>query len=616
MQIIKYNKITDEIYDYSIKFNPTRKTVYYFNKFAQILGNYEQKKYDPENKVWLIKQETFDKFLQLDESLFSKKTTNNKYRNIIKPTTFSVSNYNSIGNTMKLSPFEYQKKAIKLALDKQNAIIVAPCGAGKTPIGIGIYLEAFNRKVITNPGMIIVKASLKRQWLMEVNKFSNLKAKIIYTSSEASRVLKSTIRHKKKELKKEQDLLKQQELNQLIDKLSNVDDSFSYQFEEKVDLYILNYETLLNNQVLSKLKSTKLDFVYADEIHYVKNDTAKRAEALYNFNNVKLRFGATATPIQRDPRDIFGLFKFIKPDLFPKKSQFNRFYVKWGGYGRVIGSLNEESLNKHISPYMINISQDEIGKQLPEVVVSQRYCDFTFEQQEAHDRIMYQLDELHEKEKMLQQNPVDNKEELFKVESNILMYQTFAQELADTESLLINSDSPIAKKYVTNTESNKMNLLLDLLEEILESGEKVCIFSRFTKMQDIIIKRVTKAKSDVFKNIEIAYINGSLNADARYNEVYNKFRDNADCKILCCSDAGAEGINLSWCKYMIEVDLANSYAIQQQRHGRLKRADSNFNTVFVYQLICRDSYDEIAQKIVNKKEYYDKAIIGGQLDTK
>ena len=119
-----------------------------------------------------------------------------------------------------------------------------------------------------------------------------------------------------------------------------------------------------------------------------------------------------------------------------------------------------------------------------------------------------------------------------------------------------------------------MNLLIDLLEEILNSGEKVCIFSRFTKMQDIITNRISKEKSNIFKDIEIAYINGSLNTNARYDEVYNKFRDNENCKILCCSDAGAEGINLSWCRYVIEVDLANSYAIQQQRHGRVKRADS------------------------------------------
>lgn len=68
-------------------------------------------------------------------------------------------------------------------------------------------------------------------------------------------------------------------------------------------------------------------------------------------------------------------------------------------------------------------------------------------------------------------------------------------------------------------------------------------------------------------------------------------------------------INLSKCKYLIEYDLASSYAIQTQRHGRLERADSIHSTVYVYQLIMEDSWDTIQEKIVSKKESYDNNII-------
>lgn len=611
MQIITYKKIENNEYDYAIKFNRTRRTIKFFNEFAQILAHPSKKTYDAQNKCWLVTSTCFEEFEALEKKIFPNK--NNKLKNIIKISSEDfnvVQDFTNIGHMMKLQPFDYQKKAIKLALDKQNAIIIGGCGCGKTPIGIGIYLEARLQNIVSNQGMIVAKASLKKQWLMEIKKFSNLKAQIVYTRAESINIKKSIIRNKNKLLKKELDIEKQNIIKNELDVLNNTD-FFEHQFENDIDLFILNYETLLNNEIVTKLESIKLDFVYADEIHYIKNDTSKRAEALCKFNNVKLKYGATATPIQRDPRDIYSLFKFINPNVFPSKSQFNRFYIKWGGYGRPIGAINEENLNQKISPYMIIIPQEEIGAQLPEVVVLQKYCELTPEQQEINNKLLSELEELHEKEKVLQQNPEENKEELAKIEANIMMRQTFAQELADSEELLSLSDSLSAKNYISNTESNKMNLLIDLLEEILNSGEKVCIFSRFTKMQDIITNRISKEKSNIFKDIEIAYINGSLNTNARYDEVYNKFRDNENCKILCCSDAGAEGINLSWCRYVIEVDLANSYAIQQQRHGRVKRADSTHKTVFVYQLICENSYDEIAQKIVNKKEYYDKTIING-----
>ena len=150
---------------------------------------------------------------------------------------------------------------------------------------------------------------------------------------------------------------------------------------------------------------------------------------------------------------------------------------------------------------------------------------------------------------------------------------------------------------------------MNLVEEIIESGEKVCIFSKFRRMQDVITNRVREMKS--IKDVGIAYVNGGISGQDRYNEVYNKFKDMDNYKILLCSDSGAEGLNLNACKYLIEYEAADSYAIQTQRHGRLERADSIHDTVFVYQLIVKDSYDEIGQKIINKKRKYDAEIVKG-----
>lgn len=62
-----------------------------------------------------------------------------------------------------------------------------------------------------------------------------------------------------------------------------------------------------------------LEFVAADEIQYAKSNTSKRNKALAKFGNAKMTIGATATPVQNNPEDIYGLFKFIQPELFPKK---------------------------------------------------------------------------------------------------------------------------------------------------------------------------------------------------------------------------------------------------------------------------------------------------------
>ena len=68
-------------------------------------------------------------------------------------------------------------------------------------------------------------------------------------------------------------------------------------------------------------------------------------------------------------------------------------------------------------------------------------------------------------------------------------------------------------------------------------------------------------------------------------------------------------ISLSKCKNLIEYDLADSYANQIQRHGRVRRSDSVSRVSNIYQIILDESYDNIAQRIINKKKNYDNDII-------
>ena len=507
----------------------------------------------------------------------------------------SEENYSDIGALLKLPPYNYQKEAMKFGIDNLNTLQVLPCGSGKTIIGIGAFLEAKQRKIISGPGMIVVKASLKVQWSKEIEKFSDLKANIVTTYKDLTSSYLEKIKRRKSEEEKNK---LQQEANEL----------FANQFKG-YDLFVLNYETLRDKQVRQALHKANIDFVMADEIHYVKNRASKRSKSLYEFNNVKLKIGATATPIAKNPEDLYGIFKFLMPDLLDSWAAFSRKHIKFGGYGKIIGFKNLDQLRSKILPYTIVKTKEEVSKQLPKLIVSQRYCDFNSKQLDCHEKIMNKLEELKQQEKNIRNTLTSEKEisfneDLKKIEALILAHQTFAQQLANSEELLMQSNSEMSKEFITNSNSNKLELCVELLEEILESGEKVAIFSRFKKMQDVFTERFKKE----FSGAKICYINGALSGQERYDQI-QKFSNKDDYKILLMTNAGSEGLNLSKCKYLIEYEPAESYGTQTQRHGRIERADSIHDTAFVYQLICNNSWDEIALKIIEKKEAYDQEIL-------
>jgi superfamily II DNA or RNA helicase len=382
-------------------------------------------------------------------------------------------------------------------------------------------------------------------------------------------------------------------------------------------LLIANYETLLDDKVLEVLVKKKLQCVMCDEIHYAKTHTAERSKALYKLNDAVIKIGATATPITKDPRDIYGIYKFIKPDLLGKVGNFQKRYVNYAGFGRINGFKNTEELSDIISNNIFVKTKKEVAGQLPQLQVSQIYIDLTPEQIYKHDEMMAELDDLNKKDFQIRSQCKSEAEamlnaELQQINGKIMALQTFAQELTDSPLLLLTSESDYSKSHAEGLDMNKnpkLDMCLELIEQILEAEEKVCIFSKFERMQSILTEAINKKFNKKNNDIKIAYINGSLSSEQRYEEAYTKFRDTNDYKILLCSDAGAEGLNLSKCKYLIEYDLATSYAIQTQRQGRVERADSIHKQAFVFQLIGKNVWDEIQEKIIAKKEGFDSNII-------
>lgn len=549
----------------------------------------------------------------------------NKFNDIIKAfdnkviyeNEYNPPAYITVGKNMKLQPYDYQKEAIYYGIENKNALLVLPCGAGKTPIAIGIFMEAKEREIINGPGLIVVKASLKVQWQKEISKFSDFTSKVIETYSDCCSSELSKIKRRQAKLNKINKDKDTEKYNEITEEIKAIEqeakNKFANQFKD-ADLLIANYETLLDDKVLNALLLKNLECIICDEIHYAKTPSASRSKALYKFNKATIKIGATATPITKDPRDVYGIYKFIDPDIFGQSGNFQRRYINFAGYGRINGFKNMDELKEKISNNIFVKTKKEVASQLPKLDVKQLYCDLSPSAEYKTQEILEELDALNKQDFEIRRKCKSEaeallNEELQKIGAKILALQTFCQELADSPLLLTTSDSDMSKQYaegINLKENPKMDLCMEKVKEIIESGEKVIIFSRYERMQDILTEAL---KKQVDKNLKIAYVSGSRSAEERYEEAYTKFKEDPEYKVLLCSDAGAEGLNMGHCKYLIEYDLAISYAIQTQRHGRLERADSVHDNVVVYQLIALNSWDEIQQKIVDKKEGFDEEII-------
>lgn len=225
MELIKLVKLN--LIMYAVSFKGEKENL---SKFLEIVMYDENVHYNFYFNTWVIYKKNIKSFINRYPSLKIKAPMEKiKLKNSSQKENAYNENILDIGKLMKLQPYLYQKEAIYFGLTKQNALIILPCGSGKSPIGVGLCLEAYEKQLITGKCLILVKASLKYQWLKEVNKFSDLKTKIIETPSKAG---------KKK---------------------------FINQFED-CDIYIANYETLLNKEVAKILLTKNIELIYADKI--------------------------------------------------------------------------------------------------------------------------------------------------------------------------------------------------------------------------------------------------------------------------------------------------------------------------------------------------------------
>lgn len=484
-----------------------------------------------------------------------------------------ISPWKDIGQGLKYEPYEYQKETVFFGSDKNSALFLLPTGSGKSFIAITLYNELKQSNKVTTPGIIVVPASLKYQWVKEVSKFSDLIAHSVDTPSKAGK-------------------------------------KFDKQFED-CDLLICNYETLKNKAVAEKLKEINCQFIIGDEIQKINNYKSGIHKAICQFNDLEYRYGMTATPITNNPENVFGIFNFLDPNLFKTHGKFATNYIIYKGYGRVAGVKNVEHLKGQIGPYIFMKTVEEISDQLPELIVSPIYCTMSNKTRKINDAIMADLKIAQEAVERIEKQ-IPNPKELEKNAdykqwtAKIMAYQTFAQELADDPRLLGMSESNMANQYnIDGLDSPKLTVLKDLVSNIIDADETVCIFTKYERMQRLLINELQAE----FKDIKIAHINGSMTPEERYEQAYTLFQDDPDYRVLIVTEAGNAGISLSKCKNLIEYDLADSYANQIQRHGRIKRADSISRISNVYQIILDESYDVIAQRIINKKQKYDDEII-------
>lgn len=455
----------------------------------------------------------------------------------------------------KTKPFKYQEDGIKYGLTHDSWLLLDPPGLGKTLQIIYTAMELKERYNLEHCLIICGINTLKTNWKNEIEKHSNLSCRIL--GQRINRNGKLVIDGIPKRL---------EQLNSKIDEF----------------FVITNIETIRDSDIikaLQKSKPNKFDMIVTDEIHCAKSPTSSQGRNLLKLNKAKFKIGATGTLMLNNPLDMYVPLKWIGADR-STFTNFKYFYCKYGGIfgNELVGFKNIPTLKHQLDSCSLRRSKDILN--LPPKNIIDEIVDMNPQQElfynNIKDGIVSQVDKVHMST------------------SNLLAMIARLRQATVLPSMLTTE----------NVSSSKIIRAVDLAEQIVNSGDKVVIFSTF--------KQPVYELAEQLSNYGVVVATGDSRDEDVEKAIY-EFQNNDNVKIFLgtWSKCGT-GITLTKASYMIFLDTPWTNSAYEQAQDRIYRIGTS-RPVFIYNLIASGTVDERVLEIVTDKKYLSDYIIDNDI---
>lgn len=545
--------------------------------YAKRVRNIPGAHFDHESKVWKAPLSSLQYIQKNFVGEIYYQTPQWKLEGKEEPPKQNIRFYNRPQNvpTLNLTPYDYQKTGIQFCIDRIEKLgfcmVGDQVGLGKTFQAVGV-LKWYKQHYHINRILIICKKSIKHQWASELTSYTGWEK--IYVTGETPK--------------------KRQK---------------AYDAVKDGGILITNYHNFLNDTDL--IKEINFDFCVVDEAHCIKGRSTKMNKNIGSVIKGKRTILMTGTPIMSKPDDIYGIIKMASPGYFGTYKDFEDEYlvIEYGIYGRqIVGAKNLDKLQNKISNFLIRRTSDDVKLELPEILppikvivekdnVQKKIMGFIEAEKEALDAKKEGLDDSEESRLLI--DMINEKSKMYIAASQFAADDPKLFKLGKASKI----KSMLGKMVPDNYKmSNKTEATIDLVQEILASDEKVIIFCLYATsafmLKDLIEENLGE---------KVVMYTGRENDEQR-KESYNSFLN--DVNVLIGTEACAEGLNLQVAGYLINYEQSETYAQRNQRIGRIRRIGSKYDELKVYDIITRNSFDEIRYNKLMRDKDISEALIG------
>ncbi len=349
---------------------------------------------------------------------------------------------------------------------------------------------------------------------------------------------------------------------------------------QKTSLVVTSYQTMLRDVEL--LRKVPWCTVLFDEAQTLKNPRAKVRRAAASLT-ARSRFCITGTPIENHLTELWSQIDLVMPGLLGSRTVFGAVFrrpIEKHGSAAVL-----ELLRQRIRPFMLRRTKDTVELDLPDKVEIVERIKLDPAQRDLYESLRLSLDA--DVREALENRGVPGSS-LTVLDAILKLRQVCCHPHLVKR--------PQAQKVKS---SAKLERLMSMLEELVDAGRSVLVFSQFTSMLAIIERACQAAE------LRCLMLTGSTRDR---DGVVRAFQAGDAPVFLISLKAGGTGLNLTRADTVIHYDPWWNPAAEDQATDRVHRIGQDKN-VFVYKLVAAGTLEETVIEMQAEKRSLSEAAL-------
>jgi superfamily II DNA or RNA helicase len=451
-----------------------------------------------------------------------------------------------------------------LAQQKLNGLLADDMGLGKTLQALAF--AAWQHKSKSEPVLVICPTSLVTNWLREAARFTPHLRALDLTGSDRTK---------------------------------------KFAAHDEYDLLVTSYAILRRDVEMYRMADFSL--VILDEAQHIKNRGSQNAQAAKALR-AEQRLVLTGTPLENSVLDLWSIYDFLLPGYLGTAVDFRERYetpLAKSPEPRVMARLHQR-----VKPFFLRRTKEEVLPELPPKLEFPTLCKLTDEQKEVYRAVLEQ----GRRDVFEHSGKAGQGRDKLAVLTTLLRLRQVCCHLdllpGRDGSPLPSVDSSVrdAKGLASLPQSRwkepsaKMERTFELIDEALDGGHRVLLFSQFVRVLHLL--------RDEAKRREIAFCYLDGQTVERQAEI-DRFQNDASVPLFFISlKAGGTGLNLTGADTVIHFDPWWNPAVEEQATARAHRL-GQARSVSSYKLIAAGTVEEKIQALQARKRELFEASLGG-----